>query len=138
MSGGSMEYILTGEQFAFMQRYHEIIEYSMFSHLIGGHSLIDAIMTWPEWKSVFGAMGWDDAYDRYECTPGYDNTFYVTLITWITENPQLRHERSYKRKSPPSNDHDSIDFDEDLTGVEMLIRLRDQQKETKQSDLDKR
>jgi hypothetical protein len=133
-----MEYILTEEQFAFMQRYHEIIEYSMFSDLIGGHSLIDAIMSWLEWKTLFRDMGWDDAYDRYECTPGYDSSFMAMLCQWVIDNPQLRHERSYKRKSPPSNDHGSIDFDEDLTGVEMLIRLRDQQKETKQSDLDKR
>ena len=80
-------------------------------------------------------MGWDDAYDRYEDTPGDDKSFKRMLRAWIEENPQLiREPPPYKRKS--SSAGIVINLDEDLTGVEMLIRLRDQQNESKQSDHD--
>jgi hypothetical protein len=71
--------ILTPEQFAFMQARHEEIERGLIDNKVGNSAFIDAFVNSEEFLTVFGDMGWDDVYDRYQETPGYDQSLRLAL-----------------------------------------------------------
>ncbi len=80
--------ILTAEQFVFMREHHEEMMRAIIAHKraeISGDStleadaVIDRIVSSVGYKQHFGDMQWDEAIDRYEDTPGYDNRLWVEL-----------------------------------------------------------
>ncbi len=75
---------LNPEQFAFMQAQHERIERA-YDAARRGHddellNLVQQVTTSDVYRQIIGAMGWDDAYDRYEDTPGYNPQLRQALI----------------------------------------------------------
>lgn|GEM_PF-3250856 len=110
-------YILNEEQFAFMKKHHAQIEHSMVYFSSGGHDFIDGLEASEEYKAVFGDMLWDDAYDRYEDTPGYDRSLKselrAKLLASLPEN---------NTSDSVTSDHDS----DDLLSINDLIQLRDE------------
>lgn len=78
--------ILTDEQFAFMQAHHEEIERAMIAVKRGDSAPIDAIINLDEYQQLFGAMLWDDVYDRYQETPGYDDALTKALHEQLRED----------------------------------------------------
>jgi hypothetical protein len=109
------QYILTEEQFAFMKKHHDQIEYSMVYSEPGKHDFIDDLEASDEYKAVFGDMLWDDAYDRYEDTPGYDRSLKLELKAKLAA-----------ASGENSDSNSTIDDTDDLFLAEQLIRLRDQ------------
>jgi hypothetical protein len=73
--------ILTPEQFSFMQTHHEKIMAGWFAYKFGfeGARFIDEFINSEAYQSHFGDMLWDDVIDRYEDTPGYDNSLWIEL-----------------------------------------------------------
>lgn len=59
------EWALQGDQLAFMQKHHAIIEAAYASGDLGP---LDALADSDEYRALFGEMSWDEAYDRYEET----------------------------------------------------------------------
>lgn len=79
---------LTLEQFAFMREHHEEIMRAIVDQkraVISGTtvtneaSVIDKLISSAHYKELFGTMIWDEAIDRYEDTPGYDNRLWIEL-----------------------------------------------------------
>lgn len=80
-------YILTPEQFSFMQAHHNEIEQAMAPPFADDKASfwLDTFIDSEEYKKHFGDMDWDDVYDRYTETPGYDNTLKSALRKKIRE-----------------------------------------------------
>lgn len=103
--------ILTPEQFAFMEKHHEMIERSMVSDLTGEPDHIPTLEALLEYQALFGDMLWDEVYDRYEETPGYDGQLKARLKAQsATSSARLQSARSETS---------------DLTDVAALRALRD-------------
>src|SRR5690349_2056619 len=77
--------ILNPKQFAFMQSHHSEIEHGLIANKLSDGSFIDAFVESEAYKAVFGDMEWDDVYDRYEDTPGYDNSLKSALRQMLRE-----------------------------------------------------
>jgi hypothetical protein len=81
--------ILTPEQFSFMQAHHEKIMLGKFASKLRGQLAynfgfedafyIDEFIDSEAYRNHFGNMLWDDVIDRYEDTPGYDNSLWIEL-----------------------------------------------------------
>lgn len=78
--------ILTDEQFAFMQAHHEEIERGMMAAKLGDSAPIDAIINLDEYHQLFDEMLWDEVYDRYQDTPGYDDALTKALHEQLRED----------------------------------------------------
>jgi len=64
-----------------MQVRHEEVVHGQFAIKFGDDSWIDTFIESEEYKRIFGDMLWDDVIDRYEDTPGYDNTLWMALAS---------------------------------------------------------
>lgn len=74
-------YTVTDEQYEFLAQYHEAIE---IWYVVGAFynyypTIIRELEALPRYKELFGDMGWDDIYDRYEEHPKYDRSFRLKL-----------------------------------------------------------
>lgn len=104
---------LTDAQFAFMQEHHEEIEYAYDASRRGNGAAfletVRAVANSQEYKRLFGDMGWDDAFDRYEDTPGYDPTLRDQLIQ------QFQADAATGRFPTPENESNATDDDKHKT-----------------------
>jgi|SRR5579871_774057 len=65
--------VLTPEQLAFMLKHHVEIEMALIPHMPPiDPDAIRELVNSEEYRSAFGTMSWDDAYDRYQDMPEYD------------------------------------------------------------------
>lgn len=90
------EYRSTDDQFRFVQAHHEQIEHGLIAGKRGDDTIITALVRSDEFREVSGAMSWDEAYDRYQETPGYDVTLRQRL------HPDIRADRDAGRVEPPT------------------------------------
>jgi hypothetical protein len=96
---------LTTPQLEFMMNHHETIEraYDLLrrGERQAGLEAINALEDSDEYRHVFGEMGWDEAFDRYEDSPSYDPTLRRALLA------QLQVENGHHENPPPSveNNH---------------------------------
>lgn len=89
---------LSPEQQAFLQAHHEIIEYAWIAAKQGDASAIEALVASFDYQRLFGTLSWNDVYDRYQDTPGYDDSLAKAL------NQQLAMDlASGKVKSPETS-----------------------------------
>ena len=78
---------LTNEQLAFMLKHHgEIVRASFIPDFLSLASpgprepkIIGDVLARRTFRRVFGPMSWDDAFDRYEDLPAYDDFFKMLL-----------------------------------------------------------
>jgi hypothetical protein len=65
--------ILTPQQLAFMLKHHVEIEIALIPHMPPVDTgVIRELVNSEEYRSAFGNIMWDDAYDRYQDMPEYD------------------------------------------------------------------
>jgi hypothetical protein len=62
-----------------MQAHHEEIERALIAGKCGDNSPLESFMNSEGYQSHFAGRLWDDIYDRYEDTPGYDSTLTLVL-----------------------------------------------------------
>ena len=78
-----MEY-LNESQFAFMrdhqaeiERAHDLVRRGKIEE---GLAIINALADSEDYKRFFGNISWDEAFDRFEDTPGYDPSLREAFI----------------------------------------------------------
>jgi hypothetical protein len=59
------DWLLTSEQMLYMMRHHNPI---LEAYEREDWGFLRALAASDEYRSAFGAMGWDEAFDRYEST----------------------------------------------------------------------
>jgi hypothetical protein len=57
------DWILTADQMTFMLQHHNFIETAYSEDNL---EVLRSLAASQEFKMIFGAMSWDEAYDRYE------------------------------------------------------------------------
>ena len=108
---------LTDAQFAFMQEHHEEIEYAYDSSRRGSGAAfletVRALANSQEYKRLFGDMGWDDAFDRYEDTPGYDPGLRDQLLQQFQADEAAGLIPAPPNASKPTDDkHETVSLSE--------------------------
>ncbi|MDQ7034768.1 MAG: hypothetical protein Q9P01_08000, partial [Anaerolineae bacterium] len=86
----------------------------------GNHQLLDDFMASTEFQTLLSAIGWDDAYDRYQEMPQYDSTLARQY------HEQLKADIvSGKVQIPTGKPHTSKDYigqDDDIS-LDTLVKL---------------
>lgn len=65
----SDDFTLNAEQMAFMDSIEAAAE---VADKEDDYAFFDALVASQEWRALFGAMGWDQAYDRWEMTARFE------------------------------------------------------------------
>ncbi|MBC8099393.1 MAG: hypothetical protein H7Y11_08115 [Armatimonadetes bacterium] len=76
---------LTVEQFGYLQARHEQVERAVIAAKTGDNTLLQALWQDEGYQRFFKGMDWDDVYDRYQDTHGYDDTLSHLLHKALQE-----------------------------------------------------
>jgi TorA maturation chaperone TorD len=82
---------LSDEQFAYLQARHEEIERASIASKLADTKGIEQLTADPEYQRLFEGMGWDEVYDRYQDTPGYDDTLAEKLHQALQRDLESHH-----------------------------------------------
>jgi hypothetical protein len=112
---------LSAEQLAFMLKNHEQIEQAIIETKKGNYQPLDDLIASAEFQSLLGAMGWDDAYDRYQDMPEYDNTLTLQLNEQLTRDI-IAGKVQIPASKPRTSKHSTPDADTNLNILRKLTK----------------
>ena len=81
---------LTPDQLALMLRHHDTIERALDDERRGNsqrsREVLNSLLHADEYQGLFGDMVWDEAFDRYEDMPEYDDSLRKSLIEQLEKD----------------------------------------------------
>jgi hypothetical protein len=116
---------LTSAQLAFMLRHHDTIERALDDERRGNsqqsREVLKGLIQADEYQPLFGDMVWDDALDRYEDMPEYDDSLRKRLLEQLEKDMRAGFEPLADiTTNPPESNGKTATFDPEKFG---LLRL---------------